>query len=225
MSLPFITVAIDGGAAAGKSSTSRGLSERYNLMHVDTGSFYRAVTLKLMEASVEPESDNAMNIGLSRLNLDTAVEGRRAIMTIDGWKPDESIRSQRVNENVSAYAAIPELRAYLLDYQRGQVQVAQDNGFHGLVMEGRDITTVIFPDADVRLFLYADPAQRAERRAKEGIIDDIAKRDQKDTSRKTAPLKCPEGATLIDSSEMTLEEVINAAGQLLEAAYLAKKNA
>ncbi len=204
----FIIVAVDGGAAAGKSSTSRALSERFHLMHVDTGSFYRATTLKLMEAGVSSEDTTAVTQALSTIKLGTSISGNTASITVNDWMPDASIRSQSVNENVSHFAALPELRAFLLDYQRSQVEVAKKNGFSGLIMEGRDIGSVIFPNADLRLFLFADPEKRAQRRAKEGITDSIQKRDQMDSSRKAAPLQCPEGATLLDSSEMTLEEVV-----------------
>ncbi len=212
----FIIVAVDGGAAAGKSSTSRALSERYRLMHVDTGSFYRATTLKLMEAGVSPDNEDAISTALSDLELGTSISGNTASITINGWIPDSTIRSQAVNENVSHFAAIPNLRAFLLDYQRSQVEVAKTNGFNGLIMEGRDIGSVIFPDADLRLYLFADPEKRAQRRAKEGITDSIQKRDQMDSTRKVAPLQCPEGATLLDSSEMTLEEVVEKVSSWIE---------
>ncbi len=212
----FLIIAIDGGAAAGKSSTSRGLSERFHLMHVDTGSFYRATTLKLLEAGIAPTTDYALVAGLQSLQLDTAISGNNASITINGWVPDESIRSQKVNDNVSHYAALPELRAFLLDYQRSQVQVARDNGFNGLVMEGRDIGSVIFPDANLRLFLHADPEKRAMRRAKEGITDSIEKRDRIDSTRKAAPLQYPDGAIFLDTSELSLEEVIENVSKIVE---------
>lgn len=213
----FIVVAVDGGAAAGKSSTSRALSERFGLMHVDTGSFYRATTLKLMEAGVSPEDETAIGMGLDALKLDTAITGNTASITINGWIPDSSIRSQSINDNVSRFAALPRLRSFLLDYQRSQVDVAKRNGFRGIIMEGRDIGSVIFPDADLRLFLFADPEKRALRRVKEGISDSIEKRDQMDASRKTAPLKCPEGATFLDSSELSLDEVVEKVSDWIEA--------
>lgn len=211
----FITIAIDGGAAAGKSSTSKGLSERFNLMHVDTGSFYRATTLKLMQNGVEPSSGANLETGLAELELGTHISGKKASITINSWIPDQSIRSSQVNENVSHYAALPQVRAYLLDYQRKQAEVAQANGFDGLAIEGRDIGSVVFPDADLKLFMYADPEKRAARRAKEGIVDNLEKRDAIDSSRKAAPLTRPEGSVLIDSSEMTLEEVIAHASTLV----------
>lgn len=208
MSKSFIIIAIDGGAAAGKSSTSRALSQRFNLMHVDTGSFYRATTLKLLEANVPAASGPELEAGLAALTLGTSIEGKSASIVIDDWIPDDSIRSETVNANVSQYAAIPELRKFLFDYQRDQARIARENGFAGLVMEGRDIGSVIFPDADLRLYLYADPAKRAARRAAEGLADSIEKRDAMDSNRKTAPLSIPEGATLVDSSDMTLDETV-----------------
>lgn len=211
----FVIVAIDGGAAAGKSSTSKALSKNFNLMHVDTGSFYRATTLKLLEAGIEATEGDALEAGLQALALDTATEGNTASIVINGWIPDESIRTQRINENVSHYAALPTLRKFLLDYQRDQANAAKAKGFSGLVMEGRDIGSVIFPDADLRLFLFADPAKRAARRAAEGIIDSIEKRDKLDSTRKVAPLACPEGATFLDTSEMTLEEVVTHVSKLV----------
>ncbi len=213
----FIIVAVDGGGAPGKSSTSRALSKRFGLMHVDTGSFYRATTLKLMEAAVSPKDGVSVKAALSTLILGTKISGKSASITINDWVPDSSIRTKSVNENVSHFAAIPELRAFLLDYQRSQVEVAKENGFSGLIMEGRDIGSVIFPDADIRLFLFADPEKRAQRRAKEGIADSIQKRDQMDASRKAAPLQCPEGATLLDSSDMTLDEVVEKVSGWIEA--------
>jgi cytidylate kinase len=204
----FIIVAIDGGAAAGKSSTSDALSERFHLLHVDTGSFYRAVTAELLRRRVSPADLPAVRAALAGLRLGTRVTGRCAGIEIDGHAAGEEIRSKAVNENVSFFAAIPELRQALLEYQRGQAEVARSHGFRGLVMEGRDIGSVIFPNADFRFYLYADPAERARRRAAQGQQDAIHERDRIDSSRKTAPLACPPGATAVDSTRLTREEVV-----------------
>jgi cytidylate kinase len=160
---PFIIVAIDGGAASGKSSTSRAISERFNLLHVDTGSFYRAITAELLQRGTAPGDPAAVKAALARLALGTRVVGRSAFMEIDGQVvPEIRIRSAEVTSAVSHFAAIPELRAALLTYQRNQADVAKANGFRGLVMEGRDIGSVIFPAADFRFFLHADPAGRSK---------------------------------------------------------------
>jgi cytidylate kinase len=208
-SSPFIIVAIDGGAASGKSSTSRAISERFHLLHVDTGSFYRAVTAELLRRGVGADDPAAVEQAVSSLRLTTRVQGRGASMEIDGRVAGEEIRSPEVNAAVSHFAAIPAVRAALLAYQRGQAEVARAHGFRGLVMEGRDIGSVIFPEADFRFFLHADPAERARRRAEQGQTDQIAERDRLDTQRKTAPLTCPAGAIDIDSTFLTLEQVVD----------------
>ena len=208
-SSPFIIVAIDGGAASGKSTSSRILSERFNLLHVDTGSFYRAVTAEFLQRGLAAADLPAVAAAASSLHFGTRLLGRTAQMEIDGHVvPDTDIRSRTVNDHVSHFSAIPEVRTALLAYQRGQADVARAHGFRGLVMEGRDIGSVIFPQADFRFFLHADPAERARRRANEGQHDSIAERDRIDSSRKTAPLACPDGARSIDSTLLTLEQVV-----------------
>lgn len=208
VSTPFIIVAIDGGAASGKSSSSRTLSERFNLLHVDTGSFYRAITAELLRRRVEAADLAGVKAALGEIRLGTRVDGRSARMEIGGRVAGDEIRSREVNENVSHFAAIPEVRTALLAYQRGQAAVARERGFRGLVMEGRDIGSVIFPDADFRFFLHADPEERARRRAREGQQDAIAERDRLDSSRKTAPLACPIGAVSIDTTHLPLPAVV-----------------
>ncbi len=215
-SAPFLIVAIDGGAASGKSSTSRALSERFRLMHVDTGSFYRAVTAELLQRGVQADDTASVEAALASLRFSTRLEGRRAQMEISGRVvPDAEIRTPAVNAAVSPFSAIPALRTALLAYQRGQAEFARSQGFRGLVMEGRDIGSVIFPDADFRFFLHADPAERARRRASEGQQDSITERDRLDSSRKTAPLTCPVGATDIDSTFLTLDQVVDRISTLL----------
>lgn len=205
----FIIVAIDGGAASGKSSSSRTLSERFNLLHVDTGSYYRALTAELLRRGVSASDLPAVRTALSGLQFGTRVEGRSAQMEIGGRiVPEAEIRSRSVNDHVSHFSAIPEVRTALLAYQRGQADVARRHAFRGVVMEGRDIGSVIFPDADFRFFLHADPEERARRRANEGGQDSIKERDRLDTSRKTAPLACPPGAVSIDTTHLTLPQVV-----------------
>ena len=206
---PFLIVAIDGGAASGKSSSSRLISERFNFLHVDTGSFYRALTAGLLRAGAAPTDLATVQTALAALRLGTALNGRSAQMEISGQPVAEAeIRTSAVNAAVSHFAAIPELRAALLSYQRGQAEVARAHGFCGLVMEGRDIGSVIFPDADFRFFLHADPVERARRRANEGQQDSIVERDRLDSSRKNAPLACPVGATSIDTTHIGLAQVV-----------------
>jgi len=215
LSTPPIIVAIDGGAASGKSSTARALAARFGLLHVDTGSFYRQVCAELMAQMVSSHETEHVESGLAEVSFSTRVEGNTAQLLIDGRPAGDDIRSELVNARVSHYAALPAVRAALLAYQRSQPQVARDHGFRGVVMEGRDIGSVIFPDADFRFFLHADPEARAARRAAEGRVDAVAERDRLDTSRKAAPLLCPPGAVDIDSTHLTLEEVVEKLSALI----------
>lgn len=212
---PFIIIAIDGGAASGKSSSSKILADRFNLLHVDTGSFYRHITYELLRLGVAHTDLPALKAALAGLQLGTRLNGRSAQMLIGGQPAGSEIRGQNVNEHVSHYAAIPEVRSALLGYQRGLVDVAKAHAFRGLVMEGRDIGSVIFPAAEFRFFLHADPAERAKRRAKEGQTDSITERDRIDSSRKASPLTCPAGAIDIDSTVLTLDQVVEKMAALI----------
>ncbi|MEO0794117.1 MAG: (d)CMP kinase [Verrucomicrobiota bacterium] len=210
MNPDFIVIAVDGGAASGKSSTSRAVAERLNLMHVDTGSHYRAITFALMEIGVSSDDLDSVKNSLRSIPLGTNIDGRSARIAVHGEIPSDSqLRSQAVNASVSKFAAVPAVRQFLFDYQRSQADLARQSQFNGLIMEGRDIGSVIFPDADLRVFLEADTDTRAKRRAAEGQQDSVEARDKLDASRKTAPLTCPEGAFRLDNSSLTLEEVVD----------------
>jgi len=205
----FRTVAIDGGAAVGKSSVSRECSRILGYMHVDTGAHYRTVAYGLMERGAKPGDLSAIAAALDGLEIGSALEGNSAKITLGGSPvPDSEIRNERINSAVAEYAAVSQVREFLKNYQRSMADFARDSGFDGMIMEGRDIGSVIFPDADARIFLDADEQTRAARRAKEGIADSIKKRDELDKNRKTAPLKCPEGADQIDTSKMSKDEVV-----------------
>lgn len=212
----FKIIAIDGGAATGKSSTSRALAERLGLMHVDTGAHYRTLTYALLTEGVSTEDSKAIQQALSSLAIGTQLRERHAFLSVNGSVPEDAlIRSTEVNANVSKFAAIPAVRDFLFKYQRNQAEVARANGFAGLIMEGRDIGSVIFPDADFRFFLFADEATRAARRAGEGQTDSIQSRDKMDSTRKTAPLVCPEGAIRIDTGPLPLEGVVDQICQII----------
>lgn len=219
----FITVSVDGGAASGKSSTSRALAGRFDLMHVDTGAHYRTVTKALLDAGLSPADEEATALHLKKFFPDVSLDGRTARLAINGSTPDDAaLRTPEVTVAASSFAALPAVRQFLREYQRSQVSVARDKGFAGLIMEGRDIGSVILPDADLRLFLEADPQIRAARRAAEGSVDSIVRRDQQDSTRATAPLICPPGAIRIDSTHLTLEEVTDKASALIRATLAGK---
>lgn len=206
---PCTVIAIDGGAATGKSSTARALAEQLDFMHVDTGAHYRSLTAALRQLGVTPSSEATVVGKLTSLKLGTQLRGRSALLSInDRVLTEAAIRAPEVTASVSLFAAFPSVRQFLFDYQRGQVAVATQQGYAGLIMEGRDIGSVIFPDADHRFFLHADAATRAARRANEGLSDSITQRDQLDRTRKAAPLVCPEGATQIDTGPLPLEGVV-----------------
>jgi 3-phosphoshikimate 1-carboxyvinyltransferase len=205
----FVRVTVDGGAASGKSSTSREVATRLGLLHVDTGSHYRSLTAALLKAGASPEQPETVERGLRGLRLGSRVIGSGSRLTLDDRLPaDEELRTPAVNAAVSGFAAIPAVRAALLHYQRSQVDVARDAGFAGVIMEGRDIGSVVLPDAEVRIFLEAEAAARTLRRAAEGQADAVGARDLQDSTRKTAPLVCPPGARRIDNTHRPLAEVV-----------------
>ncbi|MEM9026195.1 MAG: (d)CMP kinase [Verrucomicrobiota bacterium] len=209
MDQKFILVTVDGGAATGKSTTSRAVSEALNLLHVDTGAHYRTLTKLLLDLGISSKSDKAIVEGLQNVTLETVIEGRSAFLAVNGQRPgDTDIRSEEVNAQVSLFAQIPAVRNKLKQYQRSQKDIAEDFAFSGLIMEGRDIGSVIFPEAPHRFFLFADSTTRTQRRAAEGLKDSIIERDKTDSNRKTAPLTCPQGAIEINTGNLSIQKVV-----------------
>ncbi len=209
MSMDFKVLAIDGGAGTGKSTTASILAERLGFLHVDTGSHYRSITRYLLDEDWDMK-DIEGRLAENHMELSSIIEGRRSILAInEKIFPVASLRSKEVNEQVSEVAAFPKIREMLFDYQRGQIEVARRHGFSGLVMEGRDIGSVIFPDADLKVFLVADQRIRESRRIEDGEVDEIASRDELDSKRKVAPLKESEGSIRIDTSQLSVEEVFS----------------
>ncbi|MGC6455502.1 MAG: (d)CMP kinase [Coraliomargaritaceae bacterium] len=212
-----IVIAIDGGAASGKSSTSQQLAKRFNLLHVDTGSHYRTITHALLHAGASIEDTQEVVRLLDQMSFQTRIDGQRAQLQIHEQMPSQKeLRSQKVNLAVSTFAALPEIRAALFDYQRSQKQIAEKNSFAGLVMEGRDIGSVILPDADYRFYLHADESTRSARRANQGEADSIAQRDKQDQQRQAAPLTCPEGAIRIDTGKLNLNGVVEYIANIID---------
>ncbi len=206
----FSVIAIDGGAATGKSSTARGVADRLGFLHVDTGAHYRAMTAALLKMGVQPLENTALAEALEQIKLETAVDGLHAKLIINGKTPKGTdLRLPEVNAAVSAFAALAPVRSSLFAYQRSQTAVARHHKLPGLVMEGRDIGSVIFPDANFTFFLFADESTRIARRAQEGQTDQISERDKMDSGRKTAPLICPDHAERIDTGALDLAAVIN----------------
>ena len=205
----FVSVAVDGGAASGKSSTSKAVASRLGFLHVDTGAHYRTLTAALLKSGITADESVRLDECLENFVLGTKIVGCSALLTICGALiDDQTLRSEQVNSSVSKFAAVASVRRALLSYQRSQVEIAKMAGFGGLIMEGRDIGSVVLPRASIRVFLEADAQARSARRSGEGQNDVIAQRDLLDSTRKIAPLVCPEGSLRIDNTNLTLDEVV-----------------
>jgi CMP/dCMP kinase len=212
----FIIISIDGGAGTGKSTTAHSLSSALNLLHVDTGSHYRAIARALLDLNLTPD-DAEGYLNKNSLPLSTEViDGRSCLLINDSGFEPPVLRSPEINESVSDFSSKPCVRELLFDYQRSQVHVARENNFNGLVMEGRDIGTVILPDADLKIFLQADPGIRANRRIIDGETDQITNRDMKDSSRTIAPLVPANGCIRIDTGILGIEEVTKSILEVIE---------
>ncbi len=199
-------VAIDGPAGSGKSSVSRTVARRAGLEHLDTGSYYRAATLAILRAGVSP-GDPAAATSAVRSSVIEPIEG---LITLDGEEVEEAIRGPEVTAAVSAVSAIEEVRKAMVDAQRDWVT---DHGGRAVV-EGRDIGTVVFPDADVKVYLTATAEERARRRADERSedhevhLDAIKRRDAYDASRDASPMRPAEDSVVLDTTGLSIDQVV-----------------
>ena len=203
-------IAIDGPAAAGKGTLARRLAEHYGLRFLDTGALYRAVALALLQAGESPEDEEAALAAARGLDL--------------GLMEHPELRTLKVGEAASRVAAMPAVRAALVDYQRAFAATPP-----GAVLDGRDIGTVICPDADVKLFVTASPEVRARRRWREllaagrdksyeEVLAQVRERDERDMKRAEAPLRPARDAHLLDTSELDIEAAFRAALKIVEKA-------
>jgi cytidylate kinase len=204
-------IAIDGPSASGKSTTAKGIAEKLEIMHLDTGAMYRAVTLGLKNAGISHDDLGAVQGFLSEVEI---YFDKNNQIHLNGVNISKEIRINDISSRVSAVSAIPEVRKKMVMIQR---QIAKGND---CVLEGRDIGTVVFPNAEFKFFLIADLEIRAKRRLIElvemgelksvsELIDDIKRRDEFDSSRDHSPLKKAEDAIPIDTSHITIDEQIN----------------
>jgi cytidylate kinase len=205
-----VAIAIDGPAASGKSTLARNLSERLGLIMVNSGQMYRAVTWRILEDGIDPRNAEAVIAALRRMNIECGVDGLNSTIRIDGTDPGEALRGEAVNRHVSAVAAIPEVREQLVALQRQYLESGH------VIMEGRDIGSVVFPETPYKLYIDADPHVRAGRRVAMGEIDAVADRDRDDSRRASAPLRIAEGAAVLDTSEHSIKSGVEAAIALLE---------
>ena len=196
-------IAIDGPAASGKSTVAKLIADRLGYTFINTGAMYRAVTWYMLEQGIDPADTDAVLAALPSGPLSFGKDGSRSIVLCNGSPLTEELTRQEVNDHVSTIAAIPEVRSLLVNRQRDY------NRQEPVVMEGRDIGTVVFPDTPFKYFVTASEEVRAARRAAEGLTDSIAERDRKDSSRATAPLAQAQDALLVDTSDMSIDQVVN----------------
>lgn len=214
-----VAIAIDGPAASGKSTLAKLLAKRLGLVMVNSGAMYRAVTWKVLRRGIDPTDHAAVVAALGEMELACGIEDGGSTIHVDGEDPGEALRTEEVNRNVSAVSAVPEVRERLVALQRDYLKVTD------VVMEGRDIGTVVFPDTPFKIYVDADESVRAERRRAMGEVDAVADRDREDSRRKTAPLKVADGAVVLDTSGHTIESGVEAAVEILKAQGLKVKEA
>jgi len=217
-------VAVDGPSGSGKSSVSRGLARELGLRYLDTGAMYRAVTWAVLRDGVALDDAGAVAAAASAARLDWSTHPDESWIRVDGADVSRAIREQAVTGAVSAVAAVAEVRAGLVELQRGAVREALA-AHQGIVVEGRDIGSVVLPDADLKVWLVADPAVRAERRAAEDLAAgritadeasavveavraDLARRDAADAGRAASPTTQAADAVVVDATNLGLAEVI-----------------
>ncbi|NBK80340.1 (d)CMP kinase [bacterium D16-76] len=211
----MFSVAVDGPSGAGKSSVCQAAAKELGFVYVDTGALYRTIALYVLEKGLDPADPQAVEEALPGIQVDLAYTPEGQKMSLNGQDVTGRIRTPEVSMATSAIAAIPAVRAYLLGLQRG---LAKQNC---VLMDGRDIGTVVLPEAPLKVYLTASPEERARRRTRqlEGsgqpadykqVLEDIRQRDYQDSHRATAPLKPAPDAVMLDTSEMGFQQSVEA---------------
>lgn len=195
-------IAIDGPAASGKSTVARLVARELGYTFINTGAMYRAVTWYVLHQGIQPEDTEAVKALLPDIPLSFGREGSVSTVLCEGRVLDKELTEASTSSHVSTIAAIPEVRALLVARQR------EYNSREAVVMEGRDIGTVVFPTTPFKYFVTASEEVRAARRAAQGLTDSIAERDRRDSSRACAPLTQAPDARLVDTSDMSIEQVV-----------------
>ena len=211
----MLKIALDGPGGAGKSTVARAVAAKLGLLYVDTGALYRAIGLYVRRHDIDPKDEAAVTALLPSVTLDLTHENGEQKVYLCGEDVSGLIRTPEISMYASSVSAHPSVRAFLLETQRSIAEHAD------VIMDGRDIGTVIFPDADVKIFLTASPEDRAQRRylelrekgqdvRYEDILADIKQRDLQDTTRKNAPLRRAEDAVLLDNSGFEFPQSVEA---------------
>ena len=213
--MEYISVAIDGPSGAGKSTVARAVAARMGYVYVDTGAMYRAIGLAVYRRGIAGEDTAGIIASLPTVDISLAYQDGMQHVLLNGEDGSEAIRTPEISQYASKVSAVPEVRRFLLDVQRDMAKNSN------ILMDGRDIGTVILPDAPVKIFLTASAKTRAERRYRElkekgqqvtleGVLADIRARDRQDTTRAVAPLRQADDAVLLDTSALDLEQSIAA---------------
>ena len=211
--MPNKVIAIDGPSASGKSTVAKKVAAGLGYQYVDSGALYRGIAWKAAEVGCDPAKPGEIVAALDRMDVKFFVEAGAVRYRIDGYEPRAEIRTERVSGLVSLAAAIPEVRARVTQWLRDMA------GLGNLVMEGRDIGTVVFPGAQAKFYLDASPEERARRRHAElmpagetadvnRVMDSLKSRDQRDSGRKTAPLKLADDAQVVDTTGLSIDQVV-----------------
>ena len=224
----MIRIAIDGPGGAGKSSVAKAVSKALGIIYVDTGALYRNIGLYMLDNGIDPKNSEAVASALGSINIELKFEDGRQIILLNGEDRGDAIRTPEASMAASCVSAIPAVREYLLDMQKS---IARKNS---LVMDGRDIGTVIIPDAELKIFLTASPKARAERRYKElvakgkevtfeQVYNEMVERDKNDSTRNVAPCVKAKDAWLLDNSNLnqdqTVEAILKKAKKLMRTTY------
>lgn len=217
----MISVAIDGPAGAGKSTIARKAANELGFIYVDTGAMYRTVGLACINNNIDTSNKEAIAKFLPQIEIKIIFRNGEQRVILNGEDVSEDIRSEQASMTASVVSAIPQVRAYLLDLQRNFAKT------NNVIMDGRDIGTVVLPDAQVKIFLTASAESRAQRRTKQleekgitadydTILADIIKRDHNDSHREIAPLKPAVDSILVDTTKLTLEQSIDRVTELIK---------
>ena len=203
MSASHSVITIDGPAASGKSSIARLVAQRLGRTYVNTGNMYRAMTWAVLQTGIDPQDAAAVRTAAASIVIDSpVVEGKTQVSIAGRSLTDTELNSDPVNRAVSLIARVNEVRERLVADQRALVALGP------LIMEGRDIGSVVFPDSPHKIYIDASEEVRASRRGAQGHADQIAERDRLDKQRKNSPLIIPDGATVIDNSHITLDQAV-----------------
>lgn len=215
-----IQIAIDGPSGVGKSTLAKAIAKKLGIVYVDTGAIYRTVGLYAQENDINPKDEATIKQHFCNMDISLKWTDDGQVVLLNGRDVSKEIRTPRSSMYASDVSALPSVREFLLEKQRSIANASS------VVMDGRDIGTVILPNADVKIFMSASEESRAKRRYKEllekgekvsyeEVLSDISKRDNNDSTRKTAPLRAAEDAVMLDNTDLSIEETINAALKII----------